>query len=244
MCKWYNKKAGGFGLALIIIVAYIGFKIAKVGVDPSFVWYTGWFIAIVVSALAADLFENIESWTFNSLRIIEKKGLSSEERVEMIKTQLEVAVDRYMTIFLQVNGFETLLEKLGANANKIYKGVITVKELIIVILYAVYDLVIRQGALTLAEPYDTLIIFAGIVALKIVDANEGVAGIITQMYKESVEEVKDYDGVLLKLANHIKELAHIYHIESGTPPIDVEVMSDLEIKGLLLKIQTREQAKT
>ncbi len=244
MCKWYNRKAGGIGLAIIIIIAYIGFKFAKVGIDVDFVWYALWFIAIIVSALAADLFENIESWTYNSLRIVENKSLTKKERVEMIKNQLHIAVDRYMTVFLMVNGFDKLLDKLGAEMKRIYKGVITVKELIIIILYAVYDLVIRQGALTLVEPYDTLIIFAGLIALKVVDANEGVARIIAQMYAESAEEIKDYDGVLAKLANHIKELAHIYHIETTTSPVDVDSMTDEEVRALLLKVQARQEAKT
>lgn len=246
MCKWYDKKAGGLGLGITMIILYIGFKLAKTGIttwylNMPFIWYSVWFVAIIISALATDLFENIESWTVNSLRIIENQASTKEERIEMIKTQLDIAVDRYMSVFLIINGFDSMFKKISQDVKNISKGVITVKELLVIFLYAVYDLVLRMGALTLVEPYDTLLILGGWVVLQIVDAKSGAAEIIAAMYSEAAE-IKNIDVILNKITQYIKDLAHLYHLETIIPEVKIEELSDSEVKTLLLQIKQR-QAK-
>ena len=213
----------------------MGTKLALTGINESSIWYSLWFFAIIVSALAADLFENVEAWILNSMTIVENKAVDKGERISMIKNQLDIAVNRYMMVFLQVNGFESLWKRLLIDSKRILKGAITVKELVIIVAYAIYDLIIRNGNLSLTEPYDALLVFAGIIALKTVDAKSGVAEIMAEMYKEA-SDFKDQDVLLNKISGYIKALAHIYHIET-TVPINVAELSDVEIKNLLMEIK-------
>jgi len=194
-----------------------------------------------MGALMVDLFENVESWILHSMQIVENKALTKQERIEMIRNQLDIAVDRYMAVFLLVNGFESLLHKIGTDISKIFKGIITVKELIVIIAYALYDLVIRDGTLSFLYPYDIGIIFLGLVVLKVVDARAGVAEIIAEMYKEAAE-IKNMDNTLNKITEYIKELAHIYHIETITPTININALNETEIRNLLLAIKERQAA--
>lgn len=234
---WYNKKAGGIGLAIIIVLMYVSIKIAKFGFEYSVLWSSGWFIAIIITALAADLFENIETWIYNNMVIIEKKGLTPGERITMIKTQLDSAVDRYMALFLLVNGFDNFLKKAWNNIIKIGKGIITIKEAILILSYAMYDLVVRDGALSFMYPYDTLVIFTGFIGLKIINAETGVAGIITAMYKE-IEDIKDINKTLKSITDYIKELAHMYHIEISIPQEDQVVTLNARIADLKAQIKS------
>ena len=217
--NFFNRKVGGFGLGIIIIAAYAGFKytlsgfpIGDIYVNEDFLWYCAWFIAIILSALATDLFVNKEVWVKMTMESLARTDINPEEKIAIIKTQLTIEVDRYQSIFMMVNGFESRLKRIGASLAKITKGSITVKELIVVFMYAMWDLVIREGATNLETPYDVLVLFGGIIVLKIVDANSGFAQLVTNMYKEAYSD-KDASIKLTLIGNYIKELANQYDIE-------------------------------
>lgn len=210
--EWFEKEAGNWSLGLLLVIAFLGTKFAICGFDLIIVWDTLWFIAIILSALAADLFSNAGTWTENSYKIIENEKLTKEERMSMIQSQLEVAVNRYMAVFLMVNGFDSLLKKFGATFNKVFNGKITIKEIIVILSYALYNIILKDTNLDIGH-LDEALLFIVIVAIKIVDANAGVAKLIAEMYLEA-KATKDPDKYLLKVRERIIELAHIYHIET------------------------------
>ena len=212
--EWFNKEVGNWSLGILLMVAFVSSKIAISGWILDVLWECVWFAALILSALIADLFNNAETWTYNSFQIIDNIKLTKEERISMIQSQLEIAVNRYMAVFLMVNGFDTLLKKLGATASKIFKGRITIKEIIVLLAYAVYNLFLVDLTFD-AGPTDEIILFFIIVILKIVDSNAGVAKLIAEMYEEVEAEGKQ-DEYLLKIRDRIISLAHIYHIESIT----------------------------
>lgn len=210
--EWFEKEAGTWSLGLILIIAFIGSKIAIYRIHFNVIWDSLWFTIIILSALTADIFNNAKSWTYNSFQIIEDETTSKEERIRMIQSQLEIAVDRYMAVFLLVNGLDTMLKKVSACASKIFKGKITIKELIVILAYAIYNLVLIDLPFELGM-WDEIILFFGIAAIKIVDANAGVAGLIAEMYFEA-KTVTNTDKSLLKIRDRIIALMNIYHIET------------------------------
>lgn len=220
---FFNRQVGKFGLGIVIIVAYIGFKFALGGyvIDQDFLWYSVWFALIILSALATDLFVNNETWVESTMQSIARDDISSEEKIVIIKNQLTIEVARYQSIFMSINGFDTRLKKIVASITKIYKGSITVKEILVIVFYALWDLVVREGVANLESPYDVMILFLGIVALKIVDANSGFAQLVTNMYNEAYSD-KDADIKLTFIANYIKELANQYDIEYTVKTISGE----------------------
>lgn len=217
--EWFNKEVGNWSLGILLIVAFVSSKIAISGWIWEILWECAWFGLLILSALIADLFNNAETWTYNSFQIIDNKNLSKAERISMIQSQLEIAVNRYMAVFLMVNGFDTLLQRLGATASKIFKGRITIKEIIVLLAYAVYNLFLVDFTFD-AGPTDEIILFFIIVILKIVDSNSGVAKLIAEMYMEVEAEGKQ-DEYLLKIRDRIISLAHIYHIESITNGVPI-----------------------
>lgn len=212
--EWFNKEVGNWSLGILLIVTFVASKIAICGWIWEILWECLWFGMLIFSALIADLFDNAESWTYNSFQIIENTKLTKIERVSMIQSQLEIAVNRYMAVFLMVNGFDSLLKRLGATASKIWKGRITIKEIILLLAYAIYNLFLVDLTFD-AGPMDEIILFFVIVILKIIDANSGVAKLIAEMYLEAEADTNP-DKYLLKVRERIIELAHIYHIESIT----------------------------
>ena len=106
---------------------FVSSKIAIIGWDLIVLWDSLWFSAIILSALSADLFNNAETWTYTSLQIIENKNVPQAERISMIQSQLEIAVNRYMAVFMRVNGFDTILKRIGAFSKKIFRGEIIIK---------------------------------------------------------------------------------------------------------------------
>jgi len=83
------------------------------------------------------------------LKNISTMNATPDEKMKLIKFQLSQAVSRHYTVFMQVNGFTNTFKKLIANVGKITKGIITVKELILIVAWAIYDLVVRGGMLSL-----------------------------------------------------------------------------------------------
>lgn len=212
--EWFEKEVGNWSLGLLFMVAFVASKIAIFGWVLDILWECVWFGTIIISALIADLFNNADTWTYNSFQIIDNMKLSREERISMIKSQLEIAVDRYMAVFLMVNGFDSLLKRIGAMANKIFKGRITIKEIIVLLAYAIYNLLLKDLPFDLGAADEILLLFI-IVILKIIDSNAGVARLIAEMYQEVELEGKQ-DEYLLKIRDRIISLAHIYHIETIT----------------------------
>lgn len=214
-----NEKVGGFGLAIVILTAYVGYKFSMIGyVTPEFTWYVVWFTGIVFSALATDLFVNNKLWIENAMENVMRKDLNVAQRVAIIKQQLEIAADRYLSVFLLVNGFDSIWKRVQVNFKKIYKGSITVKELLIIVVYALWDLVIRNGLTNLENPLDICVLFFGLMILKIVNANSGFASLVAEMYKE-IDDNKDQEATLTSWANYIKQLANLYDLtyEEKTP---------------------------
>jgi hypothetical protein len=229
---FFNREVGGFGLGLVILSAYVGFKLSLLGIsmgldvltNPQFIWYTIWFTGIVFSALATDLFVNNKSWVENAQENLMRIDLKADERVAIIKQQLEIAVDRYQSVFILVNGFDKTWKRVWANVSKIYKGHITVKELLIIVVYALWDLVIRNGLTNLENPFDIVVLFLGLTVLKVVDANSGFAGLVAEMYKE-LDEDKSPEIMLTLWANYIKQLVNMYDLgytEDESPEIRFE----------------------
>ena len=235
MNDFFNKKVGGFGLGLVIISAYIGFKFKITGLNDVFLWYTIWFIAIVFSALAADLFQKNDDWIYNSLKNIETMNISSEEKMKLFRFQLSQAVSRWYTVFMQVNGFSSTFKKLLANTGKIFKGIISIKELLILVLWAMYDLVLRGGILSFTNPFDILFLFTGLVGLKIVDASKGFPSLVADMYKESMEERDSSLGLTIMEA-FIVQLGYLFAAEQEkTPETEFKIAVD-KLNELIPKI--------
>ncbi len=209
---WFNQKVGGFGLAIVILTVYVGYKFSLIGtITPAFAWYVIWFTGIIFSALSTDLFVNNKLWVENAMENITRIDLSTDQRVAVIKQQLEIAVDRYLTVFLMVNGIDSAIKKAWINVKKIYKGCITIKELLIIVVYALWDLVIRNGLPNLENPLDICVLFFGLMVLKIVDADSGFASLVAEMYKE-IDDSTNQDVILTSWANYIKQLANLYDL--------------------------------
>jgi len=168
-------------------------------------------MGIVFSALATDLFVNNKLWVENAMENVMRVDLSVDQRVAIIKQQLEIAVDRYLSVFLLVNGIDSIWKRIQINFKKIYKGSITVKELLIIVVYALWDLVLRNGLTNLENPFDICVLFFGLMVLKIVDANSGFASLVAEMYKE-IDDNKNQEVILTSWANYIKQLANLYDL--------------------------------
>lgn len=205
--KLWNKKVGGLPLGIAILVLYIGFKIVNVGISPTFFWYSFWFTTIIINALLTDLFQNVDTWIFNSMYEIERKDIKDEMKFEILKEQLGIAVNRYDTVFFAVNG-----KKFGKIFKRVIKGSITVKELIVIFLYAIYDLVLKMGYLSMLDPYDIFILFTALVGLKIIDANSGFASIVTEMYGKLFNETYT-STTLATIRGYIRQLCLLFHID-------------------------------
>ena len=208
--EFFDRKAGGGGLALIILIAYASLKLVEKGICTNTLYSIAWIFMILICALAVDLFKlTKDSSIYNSLVQIETQSISNEEKVVLIKQQLQLAVDRYNTIFFMANDFTQLITTLREDGKRILNGVISVKELIVILLYTLYDLVIREGALSLTSPWDKGVIFLGLVFIKIIDAQNGFASIIAQMYKEAKNTI-NHDEALVILTDYIKQLVFLY----------------------------------
>jgi hypothetical protein len=207
--NFWNKKAGGFSLGLFLIIAYIGFKSIRTSwTSPYFWWYSIWFMAIVINSLTSDLFENSTSWIYTSLEKLETSEMSPEDKLKYIRTQLSIAVSRYNSVFLMLSG----RSNFSGTIKKIFTGKISIKELLIVFAYAMYDLVLRDTNLSFMEPFDIAVLFGVIVFLKIIDANSGFAGLVAEMYEEAFKE-RNTDETLEIMVSYIKQLCRKFHIE-------------------------------
>ena len=126
--NFWNRKVGGISLAILFIIGYIGFKFARSQLTADFYWYSVWFIVIIINALVSDLFESTDSWIFNSLKSIEEQKISSEEKIKQIRIQLDIAVNKYSSVFFMINKNKFF--------SRIVHGRITVKEILVLFLYA------------------------------------------------------------------------------------------------------------
>jgi len=207
--NFWNKKAGGFSLGLFLIVAYIGFKVYRAEIyNIYFYWYCIWFVAIVINSLTSDLFENSSSWVYTSLERLETTELTPDEKLKYIRAQLTIAVNRYDSVFLMLNG----KNRTWGTIKQIFKGKVSIKELIVIFCYAMYDLVLRGEDLSFMEPYDIAVLFGVIVFLKIIDANTGFAGLLSEMYEEAFKE-RNANETLEILVGYIKQLCHKFDME-------------------------------
>ena len=193
---------------------------------------------LILSAVAADLFTTTtDSWIYNSLKNIENSNGTPTEKMNLIKFYLSQAVSRHYSIFMEVNGFESTLKKLVANIGKIMRGSITIKELIVLVLYALYDLILKGGLLGFNNPTDIMVLFGGIVILKIIDAKTGFPLLIANMYKEAHEE-REVGQNLIIMENFIKQLGHFFIIEQDkveTPELRLKNIVE-ELNVLIPKV--------
>lgn len=205
--NFWNQKVGGSPLALGILVFYIVVKYINAGWSYNFLWYSIWFGGIIINALITDLFQNTETWIWNSMKEIERKDIKDEYKFKLLKDQLKIAVERYDTVFFMINGKDW--KKIF---NRIINGSITVKELIVIGLYAIFDLVLKNGYLSITEPYDVAILFGVLIILKILDANSGFASLVAEMYKQLYDE--EYTSTTMNtIRSYIRQLCLIFHIE-------------------------------
>lgn len=138
---------------------------------------------------------------------IERKDITDKQKFKILKDQLQIAVNRFDTVFYNINGKngKTIL-------TRIIKGSITVKELIVISLYALYDLVLKGGYLKMVDPYDIMVIFVVLVVLKIIDANSGFTQLVTEMYKRAFEDT--YTSTTLDtIKGYIRQLCQLFDIE-------------------------------
>ena len=204
--NFWNKKVGGIALGIGILILYIGVKYVNVGVSAAFYWYGLWFFAIIINALLTDLFQNTENWIFNSMYEIERKDIDDDMKFQILRDQLAIAVNRYDTVFFMVNGSD-----IKSTLKRIFKGSITVKELIVIFLYAMYDLVLKGGYLSMLDPYDISILLGALVGLKIIDAKSGFVSLVTEMYNKDLNE--KYTSITLEsIRGYIRQLCHLFHI--------------------------------
>jgi len=204
--SFWNRKVGGVALGITILILYIGFKVVNVGISPTFFWYSFWFFSIIINALMTDLFQNTETWIFNSMHEIERKDIDDKLKFDILKEQLGIAVNRYDSIFFAVNG-----KDWGKIFKRIWGGSITVKELIVVFLYAIYDLVLKSGYLSMLDPWDIMIVFSCLIGLKIIDAKTGFAGLVTEMYNKAFKE--EYTSTTLNvIRGYIRQICLLFHI--------------------------------
>ena len=242
MSDFLNKKVGGFGLGLIFLSAYLGVKFGIVGLGGALAWGTIWFTALILSALAADLFSQTKDvWVYNTLKNIQSSNLPFDEKKNAWKFILEQAVNRWYSIFIKVNGFDNVVKKSAANLQKIFKGIITIKELIIIVAWALFDLVIREGLLGLTNPIDVIVLFGGLAALKIVDANSGFPSLVADMYKDAMKE-KNPDFDQLAMEDWIRQLGTLFTVDqekAQTPEEEAESLID-RLNAVIPKLQTLE----
>lgn len=209
--EFLNRKAGGYGLALIIIIAYISLKYGLAINIYNFIWYSIWFTVIILQGLAADLFgTNGSIWVYNSLCEIETKEIDPKDKLNLIKYHLEQAVKRYGVVFFEdIEGtFGKVLEEL----KRITKGIITVKELIVILMYALYDLVLRNGLIDIPVPFDVLVLFLGIVGIRIIDAGKGFTSILVKLYNEAFNKEAKQEHKLDMIGTYIKQLGALFNI--------------------------------
>ena len=202
--KLVNRKVGGISLAILLIIGYIGFKWARVGIVADFIWYSIWFCVIIINALVSDLFESNDAWIFNSLKSIEVQKITPEEKIKQIRIQLGIAVNKYSSVFYIVNKNKFI--------SKIVHGRITVKEVIVIFLYAIYDLVLRNANLSIIEPYDIIILFGVMITLRIIDASKGFASLIANMYDEVFKD-RDANITMDIISDYITQLCNFYNSE-------------------------------
>ncbi len=203
--NFWNRKVGGFSLALLFIIGYIGFKSARAEFNTNFYWYCTWFVVIIINALVSDLFESTDSWIFNSLKAIEEQKITPEEKIKQIRIQLEIAVNKYSSVFFMVNKSKIF--------SRIVHGKITTKEVIIIFLYAMYDLVLRDANLSIIAPYDIALMFGVMIILRIVDASKGFTSLVANMYDEVFKE-RDPNITLDIIRDYITQLCNFYNKEA------------------------------
>lgn len=211
--EFLNRSAGALPLASAIFIAYIYAKYQLVGTIDlfGFAWGSIWFFGILFQALASDLFTEEDTWIYNTLKKIEGQNISAKEKMEKIRYHLDVAVKKYMNVFLQVNGLSKF-NKIKKYALKVAKGKITVKELLIIGLYALYDLVWKSGTISITEPWDIVFTFGIVIILKIIDANKGFAGILATMWKEAYNAEKSDEHQLTLITEYIQQLGAIFNM--------------------------------
>lgn len=210
--KYMNRQAGNFTLALFILIGYIGLKIARVGFSFALALGIFFITGILIYSLIADLFENNEVWIYDALREIESSNLSPEDKINMIKQKLNIAVERHIILFIKINGFDSFIDLIKTHAKRIVKGIITVKELIVILIYIVYDLIIRGGALDVIYPYDGGVAFILFILLNVLTSTKGFAGLVANLYHESFSE-KDNKDKLKAIEELIKQLGGIFNIQ-------------------------------
>lgn len=203
------------------MVFYIGIKYVNVRLSSAFIWYSLWFTGIIINALMSDLFQNTENWIFNSMYEIERKDITDIQKMKMLKEQLTIAVNRYDTIFFAING-----KDWKAIFKRIYKGSITVKELIVITVYMLYDLVLKSGYLTLADPWDVTILLGILIFLKIIDSDAGFSSLVVEMYQKAFNE-KYTSTTLDTIKGYIYQICNIFHIN-----YDEAVASFDELTGI------------
>lgn len=211
--KFLNRKAGGASLAIVIVAAYIATKYLRTGLSINLIWYGLWFTGFVMSALATDFFENVESWVFESLKKLKGENISAEQKVQMIKSQLRIAVKQYDSLFFRVNGIGESLGRIRKRFKKIGRGVISVKELIVIIGYALFDLLIRSGGMSLGEPWDVALPFIILVILRMIGADQGSMAVLVDLYQTAFNQQKQANDKLPLLEDYIKQLAHLFNVE-------------------------------
>jgi hypothetical protein len=212
--KFFNRRVGGLGLGLILITAYVSLKWGLVGgVSPSFLWYSFWFSMLTLGAVGADIFSDDNIWIYNSLRKIEDDAsLSPNDKMEMIRYHLGIAVRRHFSIFLRV-GDTRGLDYLRMKVKRLLKGDVVVKELVVLVLYALYDLFLRGGALDIGHPWDILALLGGLVTLKVLDADKGFPGLVATMYEEAVNRDRAVREQLAVIEDYISQLGLLFNRE-------------------------------
>ncbi|MFX1380753.1 MAG: hypothetical protein ACFFA4_16850 [Promethearchaeota archaeon] len=209
---WLNRRAGGIWVGIVIIIAFASIKLAFVGLSWDFLYFSAWFSLIVFSALAFDLFEELESeWIYNSLRKIELDSSTPRERIQMIHDELDIAVKQHLSLMLAANGLEKFVVKIIAKFSLVTKGVISIKEMIVIVAYAFYDIVIAGGTTNIKSAASFLII-GFYVILKIVDATRGAAGVIALIYNEAKKQT-DAVKEMAEISKLIKLLSQKIGIE-------------------------------
>lgn len=229
--EFMNRKAGGVGLVILMLIPFVSLKYITTGWSFSFIFSCVWFTLILITALAVDLFlMSKDSWIYKSLEKIEKQDISKEEKMELIRNQLSLAVERYNIIFFMSNDFTDLIRTIREDLKRILNGTISVKELLVLLAYAMYDLVIRDGAVNLAQPWDKFVIYFGIIVIKLIDAQNGFASIISRMYKEIKIPMKTEEA-LDKMTEYIKQLTYLFDRETcPTTNINTSATQKIEYK--------------
>lgn len=202
--KFWNRKVGGLSLAIIFIIGYIGFKFARVRLTTDFYWYSAWFCVIIINTLVSDLFESTDSWIFNSLKSIEEQKLTPEEKVKQIRIQLDIAANKYTSLFYMIHKSNIF--------SKMVHGRITIKEVIVLFAYAMYDLVLRDANLSIIAPYDIALLFGVMILLRIIDASKGVTSLVAKMYEEAFKE-RNASITMDIIADYIRQLCDFYNTE-------------------------------